>query len=96
MIALSRTSLALVVTNGVGHQPLRATGLITLHLEQVAHAPPRQCTALTEGSRREGIDIWSIQVRCARRIGEVVKLRFDCVSEHLGRPWMRAAGLLPQ
>jgi len=33
-------------------------------------------------------DIWSIQVRCGRRIGEVVKLRFDCVSEHLGRTWM--------
>ncbi len=33
-------------------------------------------------------DIWSIQVRCGRRIGEVVKLRLDCVSEHLGRTWM--------
>ena len=33
-------------------------------------------------------DIWSIQLRCGRRIGEVVKLRFDCVSEHLGRTWM--------
>jgi len=33
-------------------------------------------------------DIWSIQLRCGRRIGEVIKLRFDCVSEHLGRTWM--------
>jgi integrase len=33
-------------------------------------------------------DIWSIQVRCGRRIGEVVKLRFDCVGEHLGRTWL--------
>lgn len=33
-------------------------------------------------------DIWSIQVRCGRRIGEVVKLRLDCVGEHLGRTWM--------
>lgn len=33
-------------------------------------------------------DIWSIQVRCGRRISEVVKLRWDCVSEHLGRTWL--------
>jgi integrase len=33
-------------------------------------------------------DIWSIQVRCGRRIGEIVNLRLDCVSEHLGRTWM--------
>ncbi len=33
-------------------------------------------------------DIWSIQVQCGRRIGEVIKLRLDCVGEHLGRTWM--------
>lgn len=33
-------------------------------------------------------DIWSIQVKCGRRIGEVVKLRLDCVGEHLGRTWL--------
>ena len=33
-------------------------------------------------------DMWSIQVKCGRRISEVVGLRFDCVSEHLGRTWM--------
>lgn len=33
-------------------------------------------------------DIWSIQVKCGRRISEVITLRFDCVSEHLGRTWM--------
>jgi integrase len=33
-------------------------------------------------------DIWSIQVHCGRRIGEVIKLRLDCVGEHLGRTWM--------
>ena len=33
-------------------------------------------------------DIWSIQVRCGRRISEVIQLRLDCVSEHLGRTWM--------
>lgn len=33
-------------------------------------------------------DIWSIQVRCGRRISEVIKLRWDCVAEHLGRTWL--------
>lgn len=33
-------------------------------------------------------DMWSIQVRCGRRISEVIGLRFDCVSEHLARTWM--------
>ena len=33
-------------------------------------------------------DIWSIQVQCGRRIGEVVTLRLDCVGEVRGRTWM--------
>ncbi len=33
-------------------------------------------------------DVWSIQVRCGRRIGEILGLRWDCVSEHLGRTWL--------
>lgn len=33
-------------------------------------------------------DIWSIQIQCGRRIGEVIRLRLDCVSENLGRTWM--------
>lgn len=32
-------------------------------------------------------DIWFIQIRVGRRIGEVVNLRYDCVSEHLGRKY---------
>lgn len=41
-----------------------------------------------DGSDLGLADIWSIQVRCGRRIGEVVKLRLDCVGEHLGRTWL--------
>src|SRR4051794_1149878 len=36
MVALGRTHLALVVTRGVGHQPLRATGLVMVHLDEIA------------------------------------------------------------
>lgn len=32
-------------------------------------------------------DIWFIQIRVGRRIGEVVNLRYDCASEHLGRKY---------
>jgi integrase len=33
-------------------------------------------------------DIWSIQVQCGRRIGEIINLQLDCVGEHLERTWM--------
>ncbi|HUX87929.1 MAG TPA: hypothetical protein VMW65_13080 [Chloroflexota bacterium] len=36
MVALQRTSLALVITDDVGHLPIRATGLVMVHLEEVA------------------------------------------------------------
>jgi hypothetical protein len=36
MYALSRTHLALAATQGVGHEPFRATGLVLLHIEEVA------------------------------------------------------------
>jgi hypothetical protein len=36
MIALSRTALDLVITDGVGHEPLQATGLVMVHLERIA------------------------------------------------------------
>lgn len=51
---------------------------------------PANIALLATRDPRDGglADIWSIQVRCGRRIGEVVKLRLDCVSEHLGRTWM--------
>jgi integrase len=51
---------------------------------------PTNIRLLDERDPHDGgfADIWSIQVRCGRRISEVVNLRFDCVSEHLGRTWM--------
>ena len=49
---------------------------------------PMNIRLLDERDPHDGgfADIWSIQVCCGRRISEVVNLRFDCVSEHLGRP----------
>jgi integrase len=55
-----------------------------------ALSAPTNIALLDARDTRDGgvADIWSIQVRCGRRIGEVVNLRLDCVSEHLGRTWM--------
>jgi hypothetical protein len=36
MLALHTTSLTLVITEGVGDQPIRATGLLMVHLEKIA------------------------------------------------------------
>ena len=36
MVVLSKTRLVLVLTDQVGHDPLRATGLVMLHLQQLA------------------------------------------------------------
>ncbi len=36
MVMLQRTRLVLVVTAGVGHNPLRATGLNMVHLQEIA------------------------------------------------------------
>ncbi len=44
MVMLSRKQLTPVVTDGLGHDPLGATGLLMLHLPQIAkqnHPPPR-------------------------------------------------------
>jgi integrase len=51
---------------------------------------PMNIRLLDERAPHDGgfADIWSIQVCCGRRISEVVNLRFDCVSEHLGRTRM--------
>jgi integrase len=61
---------------------------------------PNNCQLLDDQDRGDlGIaDIWFIQIRCGRRIGEVIGLRHDCVSEHRGRTWawfdMTKVGLL--
>jgi hypothetical protein len=36
MVALQRARVALVVTEGVGHDPIRATGLVMVHIQQIA------------------------------------------------------------
>jgi hypothetical protein len=36
VVVLSRTQLTLVVTEGLGHDPLGATGLLMLHLPRIA------------------------------------------------------------
>ena len=40
MLAVHTTSLALVITESVGDQPIRATGLLMVHLETIADEKP--------------------------------------------------------
>jgi hypothetical protein len=35
MVVLMRTTLCMVITKGVGHAPVRATGLLMTHLEEI-------------------------------------------------------------
>jgi hypothetical protein len=36
MVVLQSTGLTLVITDGVGHNPIRATGLLMVHLDEIA------------------------------------------------------------
>ena len=47
MVALQKTRLALIITESVGHDPIRATGLVMVQLQQIAKqlagGPARIC-----------------------------------------------------
>ena len=51
MVVLSETHLTLVVTDRVGHDPIRATGLVMLYLGQIVHrlSPRAQIFTLRSG-----------------------------------------------
>ncbi len=51
MVVLSGTRLTLVVADGVGHDPIRATGLVMLYLGQIVHrlSPRAQIFTLRPG-----------------------------------------------
>jgi hypothetical protein len=59
VVALTRTRLALVVTAGVGHNPLRASGLLMTYLSeisrQVASQTPRQAIIFRITAARLGV-----------------------------------------
>ena len=42
MVALTRTKLMLVVTDGVGHDPLKANGLLQVHLTDISRDESRR------------------------------------------------------
>jgi hypothetical protein len=70
MIALSRTRLALVVTDGVGHQPLRATGLIMLHLEHVTRSLDGQPRVfLVRPAQLQPVSAWTQVNSVAKHLG---------------------------
>jgi hypothetical protein len=40
MVALSRTSLSLVIADAAGHQPIKAAGLLMIYLQAIIHSRP--------------------------------------------------------
>ena len=61
MVVLNDSQLTLVITDGVGHDPIRATGLLMVHLQEIARRVinkpqifvlrPRPLQPLTSGSQ---------------------------------------------
>jgi hypothetical protein len=58
LVALTRTRLALVMTAGVGHNPLRASGLLMTYLSEIAkqvqHQTPRRAVIFRLSAARLG------------------------------------------
>ena len=67
MVVLDRTRLALIVADGVGHDPIRATGLGMLYLGQITHrlSPRAQIFTLRPG------DLGRYQSSPARQINRL-------------------------
>ena len=87
MVALSRTRLALVVTGGVGHEPLRATGLVMVHLQQVTNtvdSMPKIC--LLRPGRVQPVTAWAQINRIATHRKVVVDQLVAEELAHMGLP----------
>ena len=70
MVTLSRTQLTLVVTSGVGHDPLGATGLIMLHLPQIAkQTHPKPCIYILKRSQLNLTNVRTTVDKLAQREG---------------------------
>ena len=69
MVVLSRTRLTLVVADGVGHDPIRATGLVMLYLGQITHRLSHRAQIFT---LRSG-DLGRYQCSPAKRINRLAE-----------------------
>lgn len=70
MVMLSRTQLTLVVTAGLGHDPLAATGLIMVHLPQIAkQTHPKPHIYILKRSQLNLTNVRTTVDKLAQRIG---------------------------
>ncbi len=72
MVVLSGTNLQLVVCDGVGHDPLKATGLVMLHAADIA--------------KQTGVVPMTYRLRPKSVGRETPGQRLDRISERLGTP----------
>ena len=80
LVVLIQTRLTLVVVEDVGHDSLRATGLLLVYLPHIAHQT-RQGTAqlwrLRPPARRNHKDPWEELEAVAGRLGETANALFE-------------------
>jgi len=73
LAVLVQTGLTLVVTEGVGHDSIEATGLLLLHLRHIAHQTRKgtaQLWRLRPPRRTNHVDPWETLRDVASKLGE--------------------------
>ena len=81
MVVLSETHLTLVVTDRVGHDPVRATGLVMLYLGQIVHRLSREAQIFTLHS----VDLGHYQSSPAEQINRLAGHRNIAPPELIAR-----------
>ena len=79
LAVLIQTGLTLVVTEGVGHDSIQATGLLLIHLPHIAHQTRKgtpQLWRLRPPPRRNYIDPWDILRAVADGLGESMRVLY--------------------
>jgi hypothetical protein len=99
MVALSYSRLTLVITDGVGHDPLRGTGLLMVHLEEIGKRviSRPQIFVLRPGSlrpQRPGQLINKLAERRSVPPNRLIARERDAIREHLiQRPLLQSQPL---
>jgi hypothetical protein len=73
MVALTRTRLTLVVTVGVGHNPVRATGLLMTYLPEVARRTRNQSPRRPTIYRLSAAQLGQFQVSPSQRLDKLAE-----------------------
>ena len=87
MSVLTQTKLTLVVANGQGHNPIRATGVLLAHIDNICHQTLRTKAQIwnLNVSQKPAYQPWDELTKIAKRKGTTAKALFDaCRISELG------------